>query len=904
MALSVDEIINEITAKILSGGRRTTADNVRTVLTETAQSFSNFKTGGLLFEVESGYSGGFRPNSPGAFATVDMLGANLPDQTGQDGKFLQTNAGALSWQSIDLTGYVGKQYISSTRTSNFDHSADVNGIGGYSFNWSYSDTSISKIQYIHASYSSGGLEYHYEDTTNNFGFKVTSNGLQYTRTSGTAVSFATPSGKLGAQVIAMVSDFGGSTPTEVGYLSGTFSNVQNQINNINSGLSWKVAARVLVGTSVTISSPGSLLDGITMTSGDRVVLNGNSTGSENGVYLWNGSSVPMTRTSDASTGGTGSTGVLGMTIAIEEGTSADTMWILTNNAPITIGTTVLVYARSSATTYTSSNGIILTGNNFTFDTTFGDGRYIKLDGTGTSTTGFIPYGDTYGNQWASDVKISGTVAGGKSISIAAGSYSQISVQDSMAIQAFTMLTLNSFGNPMRLFGKNGKYQFNNTVGTFYGEFDFSPMTANHTIIWQNKNYTGVADLTDVAAAASQWTSTVTPNIYYANSILIGATGDPVARIHAVETSIASTTRGIISDQYSATGSARFVTRTAGGTYTTPAAVSTARIQTNWASEAYDGTSFIDNAAIRITVVGTVGTGRVPTKMDFMTMTDVTTGVLTTGLTIDQNQNITIPKFTAVGIVLNDATGLLSTSSGTGFIKSTAGVITYDATVVTGTGTANRVALFSGTNTLNTSVGLTFASSVLAITGGLQINGGSGAGRIFYNNQITTRPTTTSTGIATYSSGGITTSTSEFGWVRMNNALSTTIFREFNFPDASITVTYPIPDAGNADTVAYRLSANTFTGIQTYNVSNIYALGAGLKFTTGTNGRTGSSTLAAGTVTVSNTSITTNSQVLTTARHATTPFALDITYNAGVGFTITSANIGDTRVIDWVIIERI
>jgi hypothetical protein len=111
-----------------------------------------------------------------------------------------------------------------------------------------------------------------------------------------------------------------------------------------------------------------------MASGDRVVLNGNTTGFQNGVWVWNGASTPMTRATDCSTGGTGSTGVLGMTIAIEEGTYADQIWILTNNAPITIGTTSLTFAKSSATTYTASNGISLSGNNFTFDYTYFSGE--------------------------------------------------------------------------------------------------------------------------------------------------------------------------------------------------------------------------------------------------------------------------------------------------------------------------------------------------------------------------------------------------------------------------------------------------------------------------------------------------------------------------------------------------
>lgn len=175
------------------------------------------------------------------------------------------------------------------------------------------------------------------------------------------------------------------TDTELGYLSGSVSNIQNQINNITSGLSWKVAARVLCTTNINIASPGASLDSISMVAGERAVLNGQSTGSENGVYVWNGAAVPMTRALDCDTAAE----LLGMTIAIEEGTSADQIWILTTNAPITVGVTTLTYAKSSATTYTGSNGITLTGNNFTLDNAYFSGAFTLAAGVATIGAGYV-----------------------------------------------------------------------------------------------------------------------------------------------------------------------------------------------------------------------------------------------------------------------------------------------------------------------------------------------------------------------------------------------------------------------------------------------------------------------------------------------------------------------------------
>lgn len=41
-------------------------------------------------------------------------GASYPDQTGNDGKFLQTNSGSVSWQNVDFTGYLTESSASLT----------------------------------------------------------------------------------------------------------------------------------------------------------------------------------------------------------------------------------------------------------------------------------------------------------------------------------------------------------------------------------------------------------------------------------------------------------------------------------------------------------------------------------------------------------------------------------------------------------------------------------------------------------------------------------------------------------------------------------------------------------------------------------------------------------------------
>lgn len=83
-------------------------------------------------------------------------------------------------------------------------------------------------------------------------------------------------------------------------------------------------------------------------------------------------------------------------------------------------------------------------------------------------------------------------------------------------------------------------------------------------------------------------------------------------------------------------------------------------------------------------------------------------------------------------------------------------------------------------------------------------------------------------------------------------------------------------------------------------------GKGLRVKEGSNAKQGTATLVAGTVTVSNTSVTANSRILLTVQSlgtVTSPKAVAVTArSAGTSFTITSADVTDTSVVAWEIFE--
>lgn len=91
------------------------------------------------------------------------------------------------------------------------------------------------------------------------------------------------------------------------------------LNSALSGLAWKDSARVASQVNITLSSPGSAIDGITLVSGDRVLIQSQTIGSENGIYIWSGSTTPMTRAADSNT----ALALEQATVSVEEGSSAN-----------------------------------------------------------------------------------------------------------------------------------------------------------------------------------------------------------------------------------------------------------------------------------------------------------------------------------------------------------------------------------------------------------------------------------------------------------------------------------------------------------------------------------------------------------------------------------------------------
>ena len=143
------------------------------------------------------------------------------------------------------------------------------------------------------------------------------------------------------------------TPT-----TGTDGTTKDYVDNLSAGLSWKDAVRAASIGNLTLSAPQTV-DGVAVIAGDRVLVKNQTTPSQNGIYVV--AAGAWTRATDADT----EAELVNATVFVSEGTQADTAWVLTTNAPITVNTTALTIVQFGAgTSYTAGNGLTLTGSTF------------------------------------------------------------------------------------------------------------------------------------------------------------------------------------------------------------------------------------------------------------------------------------------------------------------------------------------------------------------------------------------------------------------------------------------------------------------------------------------------------------------------------------------------------------
>ena len=158
-----------------------------------------------------------------------------------------------------------------------------------------------------------------------------------------------------------------------------------------SDIDYKQAVRVITVANVTLSGGAPTpVDGVNLSAGDRVLVTGQSTASQNGIYqvetVGTGSNGTWIRSSD-----TNATGELeaGAIVMVTEGTVyADTQWKLTTDNPIVIGTTALTFEQNTGYAFGNifANGTAVLANSVGSTVTFTAGNNIAITGNNTSKT--------------------------------------------------------------------------------------------------------------------------------------------------------------------------------------------------------------------------------------------------------------------------------------------------------------------------------------------------------------------------------------------------------------------------------------------------------------------------------------------------------------------------------------
>jgi hypothetical protein len=180
-----------------------------------------------------------------------------------------------------------------------------------------------------------------------------------------------------------------------------------------------------VGATITANANGALsIDGSSPVAGDRVLIKNEITTNQpyNGIYVVTnagsaGAAFVLTRATDFDNGSP-SGEIPGAFTFVEAGsTLADTGFVCTTNAPVTVGTTNIVWTQfSGAGTYTAGTGLTLTGSTFSVNASQTQitavGTLGSLAVTGTASAGNL---STTGTVSATGNITGGNILGGANV---------------------------------------------------------------------------------------------------------------------------------------------------------------------------------------------------------------------------------------------------------------------------------------------------------------------------------------------------------------------------------------------------------------------------------------------------------------------------------------------------------
>jgi hypothetical protein len=311
------------------------------------------------------------------------------------------------------------------------------------------------------------------------------------------------------------------TPTDA-----TDAATKGYVDTAVVGIDWKASVRAATTANVTLASDlenGDTLDGVTLATGDRVLVKNQSTGSQNGIYVVKASGAPD-RSTDADTGAELTSN---FAVFVEEGTTnADQGYVLTNDGAITVGTTALTFTQFTGLgQIVAGDGLAKTGN--TLNVTAGTG--ISITGDAVTNDGVLSITGTANQITASASTGAITLSGPQDLhSAASPAFAAITLPDALvgsalATASTSATTIDSWSTGTY---SSAKYIVQMKKGT-----DIEVIEVLVTVDGSNNVY-----LTEYADVISNAELGTTNAVYSGGNVLLqvtGASADTAVKVHKI-----------------------------------------------------------------------------------------------------------------------------------------------------------------------------------------------------------------------------------------------------------------------------------------------------------------------------------------------------------------------------------
>lgn len=292
------------------------------------------------------------------------------------------------------------------------------------------------------------------------------------------------------------------------------------VDSVAQGLDTKasvIAATTTNGTLATAFANGQVIDGVTLATGNRILIKNQTDQTANGIYTVNASGAP-TRSTDMDAGSEFPSAY----VFVEQGTTnADTGWVCTNNSPVTLGSTNITWTQfSGAGEYVAGDGLTLVGN--TFAVGAGTGITVAADTVSLTNTSLTVNGTSIALGASGTVTAAaGTLTGATLASgVTASSLTSFGASPTITTPTLTLSSTTSTTSGRIAFDATGK-QIEIGDGTALKIFTADDAAATLT----NKTISGASNTLSNIANASLTNSSVTVN---GTSIALGASGTVTA----------------------------------------------------------------------------------------------------------------------------------------------------------------------------------------------------------------------------------------------------------------------------------------------------------------------------------------------------------------------------------------